>query len=1112
MPIMTAKRVSKNSENNRKTENNVKTRNMAPLTIYKASAGSGKTFTLATEYIKLLILNPMSFRTTLAVTFTNKATEEMKSRILSQLYGIWKLLPDSEDYINKVTSDLSITREAASRQAGVALNCLIHDYSHFHVETIDAFFQTVLRNLARELDLTANLRVELNDWQVEDQAVDSLLESLSASSLTLQWLINCIETNIDDNKSWNVIGQIKRFGRTIFEEFYKTAGKKLEARTNEKGFFKNYTTQLHKIRNKAKERMARYAEEFDRITAEAGLTPVSYPGKQKGICSYFNKLSLGTDFSDGKCLNATLAKHLENAENWAAKNSHERTTIITLAERELIPLLRKAEQDRPRQWRLCLSVDVTLRHIDKLRLLNSIESKVRELNADAGRFLLSDTQHLLHMLINDSDSPFIFEKIGSQLEHVMIDEFQDTSRTQWQNFKVLLQESMSHATAERGAANNLIVGDVKQSIYRWRAGDWRLLNNISSQFTAPEKQLRIETLSANYRSECNIIEFNNEFFSAAAELEKADEMAINEKGAAELTTAYGDVRQNIPDGRASEGYVRITLFDNEDYRKNVLDSIIETIDNLQQAGAKLKDIAILIRYNKHIPVIASYFMQNRPDLRIISDEAFRLDASLAVNTIMQALRVLNNPDDLLAKATLTAVYQRTILGNSISESALLNESSEGNQLNDFLPEAFTARRAELLRFPLYDMVEEVYSILNISAIENQSAYVSAFFDKVSTFITDNTGNLSSFIREWDDTLCSKNIQSDETDGIRLISIHKSKGLEFDSVIIPYCDWQLEKTLDNTLWCVPSEAPFNELPIVPVDYNSRLLDTVYSADYRNEHLQNKVDNLNLLYVAFTRAKKNLFVMGKKNGARTRSALLAACLPQISAKLSGSTLVEGENNGDATVFEYGALCVRQDKRKAESANVFLRNMERKRISLESHKLTTNFRQSNKSRDFIGRNNAESEQQTYIKMGNILHNLFSKIHTTADIGSVIRQLEFDGVLYDSDITAERMRETLAKRLADKRVADWFSPRWTLFNECSILFIDPETDTLVERRPDRVITDGKEIKVIDFKFGKPHDDYHRQVREYMRLLRSMNSEAKISGYLWFVYSNRIEEVAIEA
>lgn len=218
------------------------------------------------------------------------------------------------------------------------------------------------------------------------------------------------------------------------------------------------------------------------------------------------------DFSDDKCVNNTLKKCLDSAESWTTKTSPDRNTIISLVNESLMKLLHEAETERSKQWKLYATVEVTLKHLSKLRLLNKIESKVRELNEDANRFLLSDTQYLLHSLIKDNDSPFIFEKAGCQLEHIMIDEFQDTSSVQWQNFKVLLKECMSHGSNDNDTVNNLIVGDVKQSIYRWRAGDWRLLNNIKEQFPSSKEQVDVCSLQTNYRSEKNIIDFNNAFF------------------------------------------------------------------------------------------------------------------------------------------------------------------------------------------------------------------------------------------------------------------------------------------------------------------------------------------------------------------------------------------------------------------------------------------------------------------------------------------------------------------------------------------------------------------------------------------------------------------------
>lgn len=1083
---------------------------MKPLTVYKASAGSGKTFRLTVEYIKLLIKNPLSFKTILAVTFTNKATEEMKTRILSQLYGLWKMLPDSDGYMKEITSSLDISESQASRQAGIALISLIHNYNYFRVETIDSFFQSILRNLAHELDLTANLRIGLNDIQVEEQAVDQLIESLSKTNVILQWLISYIFSNIEEDKGWNVIGQVKKFGRNIFQDFYKEISTDLNGVVAEKNFFESYTKQLRTVCEVADKRMAGYAEEFEKKTTEAGLTTTSYAGKKSGIGSYFNKIK-GNDYSDKKCINATLMKCMDSVENWATKNSPDKDAIFAAVNGGLMQLLYDAEKARPQMWKLRSSVDVTLRHLNKLRLLNSIETKVREINDEANIFLLSDTQYLLHTLIKDTDSPFIFEKAGCQLEHIMIDEFQDTSVVQWQNFKVLLKECMSRACEDTDTIRNLIVGDVKQSIYRWRSGDWRLLNNIEAQFASPNENIDTRTMDTNRRSEYNIVKFNNAFFSLAVKQEHADELNINAEDAAEeLLLAYKNVRQEAHNDKEKNGFVKITLLPNDEYETNTLANIEETIDLLRSEGAEDNDIAILIRYNRHIPLIADYFINKRPDVSVVSDEAFRLDSSTAVNAIIQALRLLTHPNDTLTKANLAVTYHKSILQDNMTDSdILICTGLNDNGIDKILPPSFINCCEELAKKPLFDIIEHIFTSFELNRLDNQSAYVCAFYDQVTDFINNSPSDIDSFLDVWDETIHSKTIQSSEINGIRLISIHKSKGLEFAHIIIPFCDWRIESP-NTTIWCNPKEKPFNNLPLVPVDYNKKLMETIYADDFKNEHLQNTVDNLNLLYVAFTRAKKSLFVLGKKgkDKAKNRSEIIANCLDGLSKELDGSSLTGVDDDAESTVFSYGKLYVANKKNVEKSANVFLHDVETQKVKIQTPSYEMVFKQSNKSEDFIkGKDMEEDKSGRYIEMGNILHKLFSMIRTTDDIDGVLKQLEFDGVLYDKDITADKMRSMLAKILSNKQVADWFHPRWQVFNECDILFIDKENGKVNKERPDRVITDGNEVKVIDFKFGKPQEKYQSQVQGYMRLLIDMGYR-NVHGYLWYVYSNKIDEV----
>ncbi len=1077
-----------------------------PLTVYKASAGSGKTFTLATEYIRLLVENPTSYRSILAVTFTNKATEEMKMRILSQLYGIWKGLPESDNYLKVIEEKTGYAPETIRERAGQGLNNLLHNYNYFRVETIDTFFQSVLRNMARELDLTTNLKIGLNDIQVEELAVDQLIADLSSTDVMLQWILKYIMDNISDDKSWNVISQIKHFGRTIFKDEYKDVSLALEQKMEEKGFFEQYTTQLREIRKTAEERMKEIGESFFDTLEGEGLSIDDLANKNRGIAGFFLKLQKG--IFDPSIENATVNSCLEKPEKWCAKSHPQHDFIVSLAEGVLGDILRYAVKERPRQWKLFKSADLTLRHLNQLRLLGSIEKKVRELNENNNRFLLSDTQQLLHALIEGSDSPFIFEKIGTQLEHVMIDEFQDTSTVQWQNFRVLLDEAMSHE-----GGSNLIVGDVKQSIYRWRSGDWRLLNDIEQQFH--QEQIITLPLKTNYRSEREVISFNNHFFCHAAELEYLAQKELNAEEAEQLKRAYADVVQEIPASREATGEVNVTLLPAEDYQEQTLQEVADTIAELTARGVPQQSIAILVRVNSLIPTIAQYFLEQMPEVNIVSDEAFRLDASVAVNLLVSVLRLLTHPDDLLTKATVVKLYHIDVLKEQTEDNELLLST---NDLDQLLPEAFLSQREQLITMPLYELAERLHAIFGLEQLNEQSAYVFAFYDQLASYVSENTADIDSFLSAWEEGICGKTIQSKESDGVRILSIHKSKGLEYDYVICPFCDWQLEKTSGNILWCQPGEEPFSDLPIAPIDYSQKqMLGTIYEHDYLHEHLQNTVDNLNLLYVAFTRAKKGLYVFGKRGAKSTRSGLVEQCLPLVAKEMPEAVLTGLEDEKGTLVFEIQASDSREASKSRESSkssssskaskNPFLQPAEPVDVDFRFMESQVDFRQSNRSQAFIEADESdEIERLNYIQTGSVLHQIFSTIRTTDDIENALKQLQFEGVLYDEQITPERIAKMLEKRLKDRRVADWFSPHWTLFNECTIL--STENGEMKERRPDRVMTDGNTWVVVDFKFGSQKPEYLDQVREYMQLIRTMQPEAEVKGYLWFVYSNKIEEV----
>lgn len=1098
-----------------------------PLTVYKASAGSGKTFQLALEYIKLLVDDPSAYSHILAVTFTNKATEEMKMRILTQLYGISHGCSDGDtkDYIDIIMRDMNVTENFVRERAKIALRNLLHNYSYFRVETIDSFFQSVLRNLARELDLTANLRIELNDIQIEQQAVSNLIESLDEQSNELNWIISYIRENIDEDKSWNIIGRIEDFGENIFKDIYKQNSEIITQKLHEKGFFQSYTQRLRSIRDDAEANMRQYADLFYKKLTEQGIDISDFSNGERGVAGYFKKLANRT-YNDDKLLTATLRNALDDPKKWLKKADQDPASPLYQAVIEIFhPILVNSESSRPQNYRLYQSADLTLRHLNQLRLLNSIDEHVKKLNKQSNRFLLSDTQGILNALIGDDDSPFIYEKIGTQLKHIMIDEFQDTSTIQWKNFKVLLKECMSHQ-----GASNLIVGDVKQSIYRWRSGDWRLLNGIESEFNAEQ----IETIpkTENFRSSKNVIDFNNAFFEVAKSIEIAAIAEENPDGSEELKRAYDDVRQMQPEKTRSKnkGLVRVELLPSQEYQEQTLQRLKEAIEELLSHQIPEKEIAVLVRSNSTIQLIADYLMAELPGVRLLSDEAFRLDASLAVNVLVEAMRLLVEPENEIVTAYLAKTYQKDILGNAIDDCQLNAEQ---------LPTAFSERMETLRAMPVYELAEQLYSIFQLEKISDQSAYLCAFYDQLSKFLSDNMADLATFLEAWDENLHKKTVQGDGVEGIRLLTIHKSKGLEFDNVLLPFCDWKLEQS--TLIWCQAEAdaAPFNELPLIPIDYNAnKMRGTFFENDYLHEHLQNTVDNLNLLYVAFTRAINNLFIFGRKTGKDRRSQIIGDSmegtakilenLADSGGKTSDSGQKSGEkttekvplffqNDGETIVFEYGQLTEsRESDRKSD--NVFRKKSQPINIEITPFDSRAEFRQSNLSRQFIEQQTeaenepsdapeTKPEKPSYIQLGRVLHELFSTIRTTDDIPEALRRFEAEGILYNDEISREKLMKMLEKRLSDKRVSNWFSSSWNIFNECSILYIDPNDQQVKSKRPDRVLTDGNEVVVIDFKFGAPKPEYEQQVTEYMELLTRMG-HPRVKGFLWYVYSNQIIEI----
>ncbi len=1077
------------------------------LLVYKASAGSGKTFTLAVQYIRQLIEDPYSYRRILAVTFTNKATTEMKERILSQLYGIATSLKSSDGYLKEImkTSDKSV--DEIRKAADTALKNIIHDYSRFRIETIDSFFQSVMRNLARELELGANMTIELNNTDVLNDAVDSMIEKLDRMSPTLYWLLEYIEERIADDKRWNVSSEIKSFGRNIFDEAYIEKGVALREKLKDSKFIPQYRKKLQEKRESILDTMKGFNEHFQEILKANGLNPTDLKNGARGIASYFNKIASGKLSDDVR--NTTVEKCLEGAENWTTKTSPYKSTIISLADQVLIQVLNDTESTRMASNKVLNSCDMSLRYLNNLQLLMRIDSEVREQNLNHNRFLLSDTNALLHNIIKEGDASFVYEKIGTTIDTVMIDEFQDTSRMQWENFHLLLEESLAQKEG------SMIVGDIKQSIYRWRNGDWKILAGLDKDRSF---RLNSKTLDTNWRSEANIIAFNNDIFTSACKVLNERYKADEGEDCTQLLDAYSDVRQKTSKD-TKEGYIKLSFLKNSEehpYTDTTMELLAEEVDSLVKRGVRVNDIAILVRKNKSIPAIADYFDKNTP-YRVVSDEAFRLDASLAVCMLIDGLRYISEPTDRIACARLAVAYQKEILKKDVDYNTVLLNSVE-----DYLPAEFRLMLPEMSLMPLYELLEKLFVIFRMDMIEEQDAYLCAFYDAVTEYMQNNSSELTSFLTYWNDTLYAKTIPSGEISGIRILSIHKSKGLEYHTVLLPFCDWKMEnETFNHTIWCKINEAdadkePFCELDLTPVNYSSAMAESYFSDSYREERLQLWVDNLNLLYVAFTRACRNLIVWCKDEQKDTVSRLLREsidCMKEIKMTCNMPEPDEKdeeantEENDEPIVYEYGEICISSEKKKSDSTNRLVAIPEAVNVKIESLETEIDFKQSNRSADFIRGDEDEEEnlRSQYIRQGQLLHTLFASIDTKEDLPSAIERLLFEGVIESAE-KAEEIRKVAERALNLDEVKDWYSGEWTLYNECSIIYND-EQGKMQTRRPDRVMMKENEVVVVDFKFGKKKPEYSTQVREYMSLLSEMGY-TDIKGYIWYVYSGELENV----
>lgn len=1069
------------------------------LTVYKASAGSGKTFTLAVEYILLLLQDEQGseFQHTLAVTFTNKATAEMKDRILQALYGLARKLPSCEKYmkaIHKRHKEMGIQMgDSTIRQrAGNALSAILHEFDNFRVETIDSFFQSILRELAHELRLNANLQVELNNNQVTALAVDRIVDNLHDNPSIKKWILDYVRSQIEEDGKWNIISALKNFAKCIYDESFQDRTKEDRKKLNDEPLIHEFVKKMRMLeeteKNELKSRVQEIRQTIDNQALNSSI--ISY---WKDYESFLNKVENIDKVEFGKRM-SEACNNPEKMLKASDKNNHALLSQATSTIQLFIDL--KSQYDI--SINIINSARLSRQNVNPLRLLSTIEDEITRINTENNQFNLSKTPVLLKQL-QTSDTPFIYEKTGTWFHNIMIDEFQDTSRLQWQNFKTLLINDQATG------GHDLLVGDIKQSIYRWRNGDWRILNGVMGEFNWIKPKL--DELKTNWRSKHNIIDFNNKFFKNAAELIDG----ISDNPQFRVQDIYKDVKQEF-NSTEETGYVRTRIYINpENYDDRMACDMIEQIRQLTAKGLPLRKIAILVRLKDSGTKLIEAFHRLANDITLVSDEAFFLSASLSIQMIVNALKVLSGyQNSPVPMRYLVLHYLQDILknGEEIKVDDYINCPPE-----DVLPSEFISQQDSLARMPLYLLCERIYQIFHLDVLEGQEPYLYTFFDELQKYILKNPSDLPSFIKAWDTTISQCSIPGGEVEGIRILTIHKSKGLQFHTVLIPYCDWSIER-IDKQMWCRPTQAPFNQLGLLRINTSGNdFKNSIYNSVYNEEHMHARIDNINLLYVAFTRAEKNLFIWGCSSGKLDTNSIIGDLI------FAGLNMKTDSNNDDETLcdeatMEIGNPLIEYDE-DSEKDNRMDPVYEPIHIHLQSNPPTLDFQQSNESRNFIHSLDEEHEEnhvQTYLEIGKLMHYVLSQVESIHDISSMLRQCRIAGLIPNEEMQ-QNVLSAINKGLSNPLIASWFSDQNEVINESAITYIDSDTGQPHVVRPDRVVRRNGKISVIDYKFSNSRtthraEEYTKQVRQYMKLLHQMNPTLVVDGFLWYIYDNAVVEV----
>lgn len=1011
----------------------------------------------------------------------------MKDRILQYISAFSN--GESQDLATEIIEEqrkegILLTPVDLQKKSKEILDFLLHHYSEFSISTIDAFFQRIIRSFTRETGLLGNFRLEVDNGFVQEEVIALLMAQLKGNPELRSWVLDFSMEKMKEGNDWDVRKTLLSFSKLIEKEDFKRIEDSVLRVTDDKAFFKTFRASLnekrHFIERTVNETAKGLVTEFD----SNQLTSDDFTGKSTGLYSYVKKLT-----SEVVPPSSTVADVIGNSEKWAHKSSKNFALVQTLAQSKWQPVLSRLVDFIHQNIQAYLSIDQVLKNLYSFGLLSDILRTQRKYLSDENLMLLSDAPQFLNKLMQEQDTSFIYEKVGSFYRHFLLDEFQDTSGLQWRNLLPLVQNGIAQNYS------SLIVGDIKQSIYRWRGGDLSILQNQLKEDIS-EVLTTTKDLDTNYRSNGNIVSFNNALFETASYLIAAHSKSSFPKEAYELVQQKAFVEPE-------KGYVKIQFLESEEdvsFEEAALRRLPLLVEEFQDKGVAIKDIAFLVRDNREGKLIANRFMEYRasPDAKedyqydVVSNESLMVDRTSCVLVLLNALRVINNVDHQIARAHLAYEYQKLWPTQAFSALNELFSDSRTKSLEKWVPISFLQQREKLLALPLFEMVENLIHIFNLGKVTNEVVYLQSFQDIIQEFSQREKNDVNSFLDWWELNREKKSIQvAGGVNAAQIITIHKAKGLQFKYVIIPFLDWELgHKNKDVLLWCQSDHPLFKDAGFIPIKYVSKLEDTVFKEAYEEETRRVFLDNLNLLYVAFTRAELGLmaFAPEVKNDPKKEQKLTH--VGQLVYKcIVGNTFLKSSWSDEKKSLEIGEIGI-FGKSQVRAQGI---------VSLKSYAVTPwrdRLQVRTRGMEFF----SPSEKREKINYGIFVHSLLSQIRTKQDVTMVITKAMLNGTINERE---KWDLEELINWVVDLPVLQpCFEVESTCKMEASLFTTDGS-----ERRMDRVAMRGDQVWVVDYKTGVPSAKDEAQVKDYILLLEQMGWKSA-TGYLVYFEERKWVEI----